>query len=122
MPRNTTGIEVCSLMANRAAQCGEAKTIRPPSDGRLVWTPMLALARSIAGRMAVHAAGMREHLSQFSKICRRTLLFIGNRREAFRRLQAVGRSLSHRMSKHQHDEARQRCQNKKPKTGSRFHV
>jgi len=65
--RHASGLEVRRLVADRAAHRLEAETVRAARDGRLVQPAQIALARAVAGGMAVGAARMSQHLAEFSK-------------------------------------------------------
>ena len=64
------GIKVGLAMADRAAHGGKPISVRSTPDRGLVEPARIALTRTVAGRMAVHAARMREHLAEFREYCR----------------------------------------------------
>src|SRR5437867_3544014 len=63
MARHTAGFEVRVLMANRAAHRWKTVPVRTARDRRLMQPAQIALPRTIAGRMAVGAARMGQHLA-----------------------------------------------------------
>src|SRR5262249_11529326 len=87
--RHTCRFEIGSLVANWAAHCRKPEAICAALDRRLVQAAKIALARAITDRMAVDAPRMRQHLAEFGKQCRRTLLYAGDRGKAFRRRQPL---------------------------------
>ena len=53
---HAAGIEIRLLMTDRTAQRRKAEAVFTANDRRLMRVAEIALARAIAGRMAVHAA------------------------------------------------------------------
>jgi hypothetical protein len=65
--RHAPRIEVGLLVAVRTTHGRQALTVGTALDRRLVRTALFSLARAIAGRMAVDAARMRQHLSELGE-------------------------------------------------------
>src|SRR5271166_1935831 len=55
------GFEIGRLVADRAAHRRQPEAVFAALDRRLMQTPDVALARAIAGGMAIHAARIGEH-------------------------------------------------------------
>jgi hypothetical protein len=64
---HAAGIEIRLLMTDRTAQRRKAEAVFTANDRRLMRAAEIALARAIAGRMAVHAARMSEHSGGFGE-------------------------------------------------------
>lgn len=60
-------VEICALMTNWATHCAQPEIVRTALDRRLMQTAGSALARAVAGRVAVDAARMLQHLAKFGK-------------------------------------------------------
>jgi len=60
-------IEISLLMTNRTAQRRKAEAVFTANDRGLMRAAEVALARAIAGRMAVHAARMSQDFGGFGK-------------------------------------------------------
>ena len=121
MTGHAAGIEVGLLVADRAPHGRKAMAVRAPRDRRLMEAALLALARMIAGRMAVHAARMSEHLAEFGEQCGRAGRFIGDRVEALRRGELVRRNVGYRIcGQHAHQQRRDRNEGLEPHLG--FHL
>src|SRR5262249_36205508 len=67
MARHAGGIEVGLLVADRATHGWQPMTIGTALHRRLVEATLFPLARAIAGRMAVHAARIRQHFSKLDE-------------------------------------------------------
>src|SRR5262249_55045649 len=65
--RHGSGIEVGLLVADRTAHRWQAMTVGAALDRRLVEPTLFALARVVAGWMAVHAARVRQHFSELGE-------------------------------------------------------
>ena len=63
--RYSGGFEIGRLVTDRTAHRRQSKPVLAARDRRLMQPADIALPRPIAGRMAIHAAGMREHLAGF---------------------------------------------------------
>src|SRR5262245_25795453 len=77
------GIEVGLQVADRTAHRREAKTVSTALDRWLVEPRHVALARTVAGGMAVQTTRMRQHLAQFREYRRRPGRRIADGRKAF---------------------------------------
>ena len=64
------GIEIGVLVADRATHGRQPMTVGTALHRRLVKAALFALARVVAGRMAVHAARIRQHFSELDEHCR----------------------------------------------------
>src|SRR4029077_7050199 len=58
-----SGFEIGRLVADRAAHCRQPEAVFATRDRRLMQTSHVALARAIAGGMAIHATRMGEHFA-----------------------------------------------------------
>ena len=67
LPGHAAGLEIGLLVADRAAHRREAISVRPAFDRRLMEPAGVALARAVAGRMAIHAARMGQHLAELGE-------------------------------------------------------
>ena len=90
-PGTRPGSKLAVLVADGAAHGREAMTVRAALDRRLVQPALLALARAVAGRMAVHAARMGQHLAELGEQRRRPRRRVADRGEALRRREPVRR-------------------------------
>src|SRR5712671_5412496 len=90
---DAAGIEVGLLVADGAAHGGEAKTIRAALDGRLVKPADVALARIVAGRVAVEAAWMSQNLAKLGKQRRRSGRRVADRCKALRAREMIRRAV-----------------------------
>ncbi len=70
MARHAAGLEVGCLVTDGAPHGRKAMTVSAALDRRLVRPGVFALARMVAGRMAVDAARMGQNLAEFGKQCR----------------------------------------------------
>lgn len=80
--RHAAGIEIRLLMANRTAQRRKSEAVFTANDRRLMRATEIALARAIAGGMAVRAAGMSQDFGGFVKQRHRSLRGIADRSKA----------------------------------------
>jgi hypothetical protein len=69
--RHAGGVEVRLQVADRTAHRRESKPVSAALHRWLVEPRHIALARTVAGRMAVETAWMRQHLAQFREYRRR---------------------------------------------------
>ena len=81
--------EVRRLMADRTAQRRQAEAVGASEDRRLMQSGGVALARTIAGRVAIKTARVCEHLAEFSEIGGRSRFLIADRRKALDAGEAV---------------------------------
>jgi hypothetical protein len=65
--RHAGGIKVGLLMADGTMHGRQAMTVGTPCDRRLVWTTVFALARAVAGWMAVDTARIGQHFAEFGE-------------------------------------------------------
>src|SRR5919108_1561273 len=65
--RHAPRIEVGLLVAVRTTHGRQAMTVGTALDRRLMEATLFSLARAIAGRMAIHAARMRQHFSELGE-------------------------------------------------------
>ena len=65
--RHAGRFEIRRLMANRTAQRRQPEAVGAALDRRLMRAAGIALAWAIAGRMAVHAARIRQHFAGLGK-------------------------------------------------------
>src|SRR5262245_44576543 len=77
------GVVVGLQVADRTAHRREAKSVSAALDRRLVEPRHVALARTVAGGMAVQTTRMRQHLAQFREYRRRPGRRIADGRKAF---------------------------------------
>ena len=89
MARHAAGLEIRLLMADRTTHGLETVTVRTARDRRLMQPAQIALTRTVAGRMAIDAARMGEHLAEFGEDRRRPRLGVADRCKAFRRCELV---------------------------------
>jgi hypothetical protein len=104
--RHSGGFEISRLVTDRTAQRRKAKAILAARDRRLMQTSAVALARAIAGRMAVHAARMGKHFGGFGEQGRRARCGLGDCAKAFRRPQTFSRRVRGGMRGNQHRQQR----------------
>jgi hypothetical protein len=91
-------------------------TVGAALDRRLMQPALVALARAVAGGMAVDAARIGQHFSEFGKDGGRPCVGIGNRGEAFRRGQRVRSGLRSCVTGQQAQTERgERSENPKPR-------
>src|ERR1700722_3671361 len=122
MPVRMSGhaIEIGALVADRAAHRGEAMPVHAARDRRLMQPALVALARTVPGRMAIDAARMGQHFSELDEIRHRSLIRRGDRREAVRRRKLVRRRLGDGViGQHAHRQRRDRHENSTAQFG--FH-
>ena len=91
--------KVRRLMADRTTQRREAEAVCASEDRRLMWSRGVALARAIAGRMAIEAPRTGQHLAEFGEISCRPRLLIADRRKAFDAGEAVSRRIRNGFSR-----------------------
>ena len=77
--RDARGIEVRRTMAGRAAHADGAEVVDTAHGERHVRMPVVALRRAIAGRMTIHAAGVRDDLARLLEQRQRALFLVGDR-------------------------------------------
>ena len=65
--RHAGRFEIRRLMADRTAHGWEPKAVCAALDRRLMQAALVALARAIAGWMAVHAARVGQHFTGLGK-------------------------------------------------------
>ena len=93
--RHAAGVEIGVLVADRTAHGRRAETVFAAFDRRLMQPVQLtvALARAVAGRMAVHAARIAQHFADLGEQRRRARRGIADCRKAIRRREAVRRAV-----------------------------
>ena len=81
--RHAAGVEIRLLMTDRTTHCRKPEAVFAALDRRLVQAAEIALARAIAGGMAVHAARMGQHFADFGEQGRRARRGVADRGKAF---------------------------------------
>src|ERR1700736_171587 len=65
--RHAAGVEIGALVTDRTTQGLGAVTVNAARDRRLVQPARVTLVRAVAGRMAIDAARMRQHLADIGE-------------------------------------------------------
>src|SRR5260370_4386746 len=113
--RYAAGVEVRILVTDRTAHRLCTMTVNAALDGRLVQPALVTLARAVAGRMAINAARMRQHLAKLGEHCSRSRVGVGDRGKTFRRSQRVRSGLRSRVTgQHAHSKRCDRNEDLKP--------
>src|SRR6266436_2880953 len=121
VPRHAAGIEVRILVTDRTAHRRQAAAVRTALDRRLVKPAFICLMWAVAGRMAINAARMGQHLAKLREHGGRARLRVADRPEALGRSQCVGRGLRGRVTR-QHACRQGRNRNQYPDLHLGFHL
>ena len=99
MPDRVSGhrAEVRRLMTDRTAQRRQAEAVGAAFDRRLMQPRHVALARAVAGRMAIETARVGQHFAELGEIGGRPRLLIADRRKALDAGEAVWRGVRNRL-------------------------
>ena len=82
--RYAGGVEVGLLVADGTTHRREAMAVRASLDWRLMKASLVALARVVAGRVAVNAAWMGQHFAELAEQCGRPLRGVRDGSKALR--------------------------------------
>src|SRR3954469_16697878 len=99
MAGHAAGLEIGLLVAGVAAHRLEPMAVSAARDRRLMQAGTVALVRAVAGRMAIGAARMRQHLAELGEDCGRTLLGVADRSKALGRGEGVACRLRRRVAR-----------------------